>query len=170
MPSFRVAHDFECSASTYWEQVFFDEEYNRRLFHDELRFPEWRELEKKDEGTRIVRLVRAQPPIENLPGPLKSVVGDGAGYEERGVYDRGTQRYEATVIPNRLADRISVTLTMSTESLGEKRCRRVVAGSVTAKVFMVGALLEQRMIADLTRSYAKSADFTNRFVAEKGLA
>jgi hypothetical protein len=57
---------------------------------------------------------------------------------------------------------------MSTESLSEKRCRRIVTGTVTAKIFMVGAILEQKMIADLTRSYAKSADFTNRFLAEKG--
>lgn len=168
MPSFRCEHDFECSENTYWEKVFFDEEYNRRLFRDELRFPEWRVLDQKDEGQRVVRNLRAQPPIEDLPGPLKAVVGEGAGYEERGVYDRSTRRYEAKVQPNRLADRVSVTLTMSTENLSEKRCRRIVTGTVTAKIFVVGALLEQKMIADLTRSYAKSADFTNRFLAEKG--
>jgi hypothetical protein len=170
MPSFRLEHAFDCSEDTYWEKVFFDEEYNRRLFYDELRFPEWRVLEEKDEGARRIRNLRAQPPIEDLPGPLKAVVGDGAGYEERGVYDRATHRYEAKVTPNRMADRVTVTLTMSTEKLGEKRCKRIVTGSVTAKIFVVGALLEQKMIADLTRSYDKSAVFTNKFVAEKGLS
>jgi hypothetical protein len=96
------------------------------------------------------------------------VVGDGAGYEERGVYERATHRYEAKVTPNRMADRVTVTLTMTTEKLGDGRCRRLVNGSVTAKIFMVGALLEQKMIADLTKSYDKSAVFTNRFLAEKG--
>jgi hypothetical protein len=168
MPSFRLEHDFECSQETYWERVFFDEEYNRRLFHDELHFPEWRELEKKDEGSRVLRYVRALPPLENLPGPLKAVIGEGAGYEERGVYDRTTHRYEAKVLPNRLADRVTVTLSMATEPLGEHRSRRVVSGSVTAKVFMVGPLLEQRMISDMSRSYEKSAEFTNRFLSEKG--
>ncbi|HEX6766293.1 MAG TPA: DUF2505 family protein, partial [Polyangiaceae bacterium] len=168
MPSFRLEHDFECSQNTYWERVFFDEEYNRRLFHDELHFPEWRELEKKDEGSRVLRHVRALPPLTDLPATLKAVIGDGAGYEERGVYDRKTQRYEAKVTPNRLADRVTVTISMSSEELGEHRCRRVVVGSVTARILMVGALLEQRMIADLSRSYAKSAEFTNRFLSEKG--
>jgi len=168
MPSFRLEHDFDCSEETYWEKVFFDEEYNRRLFYDELRFPEWRVLEEKDEGARRIRTLRAQPPIEDLPGPLKAIVGDGAGYEERGVYERATHRYEAKVTPNRMADRVTVTLAMTTEKLGEKRCRRIVTGSVTAKIFMVGALLEQKMIADLTRSYEKSAGFTNKFLGEKG--
>jgi len=170
MPSFRLEHDFECSKNTYWEKVFFDDEYNQRLFRDELRFPEWRVLEQKDEGPRVVRNIRAQPPIEDLPGPLKAVVGDGAGYEERGVYDREASRYEAKVQPNRLADRVSVTITMVIENISEKRCRRIVTGAVTAKIFMVGALLEQKMIADLSRSYAKSAEFTNRFLAEKGFS
>jgi hypothetical protein len=169
MPSFRLEHDFECSEDTYWERVFFDEEYNRRLFNDELRFPEWKVLDQKDEGSRVVRNLRARPPIDDLPGPLKAVVGDGAGYEERGVYERSSHRYEAKVTPNRLADKVTVTLAMTTEKLGDERCRRVVTGSVTAKIFMVGALLEQKMIADLTRSYEKSAVFTNRFLSEKGL-
>ena len=38
-----------------------------------------------------------------------------------------------------------------------------------AKIFGVGGLLEKKMIADLEKSYAKSADFTNAFVAEKGI-
>lgn len=168
MPSFHLEHEFECSEDCYWEKVFFDEEYNRRLFLDELHFPEWRELEKKDEGPRILRLIRALPPIGDLPGALKAVVGDGAGYEERGVYERSTHRYEAKVTPNRLADKVKVEVSMTTAVLGEHRCKRLVTGSVTARIFMVGALLEQRMISDLSRSYAKSAEFTNRFLAEKG--
>jgi hypothetical protein len=34
---------------------------------------------------------------------------------------------------------------------------------------LIGGMLEQRMMSDLTRSYEKSAIFTNRFVAEKKL-
>lgn len=168
MPSFRVEHTFECSQNTYWEKVFFDEEYNRRLFIDDLHFPEWRVIDQKDDGKKVVRVVRAQPPVGDLPGPLKAVVGDGAGYEEHGTYDRATHRCESKVIPNRLADRITVAVTTATEPLGDERCKRVVSGSVTAKIFMVGALLEERMISDLKRSYQKSADFTNKFLAEKG--
>ena len=42
-------------------------------------------------------------------------------------------------------------------------------GSVSAKIFGVGGLLEKKMIADLEKSYEKSATFTNAFVAEKGI-
>ena len=96
------------------------------------------------------------------------MIGDGAGYEERGVYDRTTNRYEAAVKPNRLADKLTVELAFSTVPLGDARCRRIVDGSVTAKIFAIGGMLEQRMISDLKKSYEKSAAFTNKFVAEKG--
>lgn len=169
MTTYRVEHLFECSETTYWEKLFFDEEYNRRLFYDELHFHEWRELERKDEGTRVKRFVRAVPPLRDLPGPLKSVIGEGAGYEERGIYDRETKRYQADVLTNTLSDRVKVTLTIYTKADGDARCYRIAEGSVTAKILMIGGMLEQKMISDLTRSYEKSADFTNRFVKEKGL-
>jgi len=168
MPSFRVENVFECSQTTFWEKVFFDADYNRRLFYDELHFVEWTELEKKDEGTRVQRFVRALPPVADLPGPLKAVIGDGAGYEERGVFDRSSNRYQAAVKPNRLADKLTIELAFSTVPLGDNRCSRIVDGSVTARIFAIGGMLEQRMISDLKRSYEKSAAFTNKFVKEKG--
>lgn len=168
MPSFRVESVFECSEETFWDKVFFDAEYNRRLFYDELHFSEWRELERKDEGDRVRRWVKASPPMGDLPGALKAAIGDGAGYEERGVFVRATRRYDANVQPNRLGDKVTVELAFRTEHIDERHCRRIVDGTVVARVFLIGGMLEQRLVDDLRRSYEKSATFTNRFVAEKG--
>jgi len=169
MASFRMEHVFACNQTTFWEKVFFDAEYNRRLFYDELHFTEWNELEQKHEGERVHRFVRAVPPTPDLPGPLKAALGNGAGYEERGVFDRAKNRYEARVKPNSLGDRVGVELLFRTEPLDEQKCKRIVEATITARVMLVGGMLEQRMVTDLQRSYEKSAVFTNRFVAEKGL-
>jgi hypothetical protein len=170
MPAFRLEHVFDCNQTTFWEKVFFDAEYNRRLFFDELHFSEWNELEQKHEGERVVRLVRAVPPAPDLPGPLKAALGNGVGYEERGVFERSKHCYDARVRPNSLGDRVAIEFSFRTEPMGEQKCRRIVAGTVAARVMLVGGMLEQRMISDLQRSYEKSAVFTNRFVAEKGLS
>ena len=168
MPSFRVDNVFNCSQGTFWEKVFFDAEYNRRLFYDELHFADWRELEQKHEGDRVLRYVKATPPMADLPGPLRAAIGDGAGYEERGVFERAKNRYDARVQPNRLGDKVTVELAFRTEAMDDTHCRRIVDGTVVARIFMIGGMLEQRMMDDLKRSYEKSAVFTNRFVAEKG--
>ena len=170
MADFRVAHVFDCSEETYWGQLFFDAEYNRRLFLEKLRFPTWRVIHQEEKGDEVRRTIEAVPPVGDLPAALKSVIGEGAGYEERGTFERATRRYRIEVVPNRLSDKITVKLSMSTEPSGEGRCRRIVEGTVTAKIFGVGGLLERKMIADLEKSYAKSAEFTNDFVREKGLS
>ncbi len=169
MASFRVEHVFGCSQKTFWEQVFFDAEYNRRLFYDELHFVEWTELEQTHENDRVRRVARALPPPPDLPGPLKAALAGGVGYEERGVYERATNRYDARVKPNSLSDRVSVELEFHTEPVGDDKCKRIVIGRINARVMLIGGLLEQRMVTDLTRSYEQSASFTNRFLAEKGL-
>lgn len=169
MPAFRFEHVFDCNQTTFWEKVFFDAEYNRRLFFDELHFSEWKELEQKHEGERVVRFVRAVPPAPDLPGPLKAALGNGVGYEERGVFERSKNCYDARVKPNSLGDRVVIEFSFRTEPMGDGKCRRIVDGTAAARVMLVGGMLEQRMISDLQRSYEKSAVFTNRFVAEKGL-
>lgn len=169
MAEIRVEHVFECSEETFWTKVFFDDDYNRRLFQEQLRFPTWRVKKSEEQGDEVRRTIEASPPVGDLPGPLKAVVGDNAGYEERGVFNKKTRRYQVQVVPNRMADKISVNVEMWTEPLGDKRCKRFAKATATAKIFGVGGMLEKKLLADLERSYEKSAAFTNTYVAEKGL-
>jgi hypothetical protein len=170
MPSFRIEHTFDCSEKTFWDQVFFDNEYNRRQFSEALRFSLWKELSREDKGGEIVRVVQAAPPVDDLPGPLKTVIGESAGYEERGTFVKAKNQYLAKVVPNRLADKITIEVKMWTEARGDKSCLRVAEASVTAKIFGVGGMLEKKMLADMEKSYVKSAAFTNQWLKEKNLA
>jgi hypothetical protein len=68
-----------------------------------------------------------------------------------------------------MADKITIEIAMWTEPSGENKLRRIVEGTVTAKIFGVGGMLEKKMISDLERSYEKTATFTNQFIQEKGL-
>ncbi|HET9955493.1 MAG TPA: DUF2505 family protein [Polyangiaceae bacterium] len=171
MPDFRVEHTFNCSEDTFWSKVFLDEEYNRKLFLERLKFSAWREASREERDQKLHRVVEAAPPMGEVPAALKAVIGDNAGYQERGVLDRAAHRYTVEVVPNRLADKIQVKLEMITvaDPSSPERCKRTVKGSVTAKIFGVGGLLEKKIIADLEKSYSKSAEFTNQFIAEKGL-
>lgn len=169
MAEIRVEHVFKCSEETFWSKVFFDDEYNRRLFQEVLKFPVWRVKKSEERGEEVFRTIEASPPIGDLPGPLKAVVGDNAGYEERGVFDKKARRYRVQVVPNRLSDKISVNVEMWTEPLGDGQCKRFARATATAKIFGVGGILEKKLLSDLERSYEKSAAFTNTFVSEQGL-
>lgn len=169
MPDFRVEHTFNCSEETFWSKIFFDDEYNRQLFSERLKFSHWREAKREERDGKIHRVVEAAPPVGDLPAALKAVVGEGVGYEERGVFDKAARRYTVEVVPNRLADKIQVRVEMTTQADGPERCKRIVRGQVSAKIFGVGGLLEKKLIADMEKSYSKSAEFTNAYIAQKGL-
>jgi hypothetical protein len=170
MGSFRIEHTFNCSEKTFWDQVFFDNEYNRRQFSEALRFSLWKELSREDRGADIYRVVQAAPPVDDLPGPLKAVIGDSAGYEERGTYVKATNHYTAKVVPNKLADKLTIEVKMWTQAKGDGACLRVAEATVVAKIFGIGGMLEKKMLADMEKSYVKSAAFTNQWLAEKKLA
>jgi hypothetical protein len=169
MATLQVEHTFNCSEDTFWDRIFLDTEYNERLFKGELKFPVWREVSREERGGALHRVLEVVPYVGELPAALKAVVGEGIGYEERGVLSRAAKTYKVEVVPNRMAEKISVKVEMSTTPEGDNRCRRKARAEATVKIFGVGGTIEKRLLSDLERSYQKSADFTNRFIAEKGL-
>jgi len=163
MPEVRIVHVHECSEDTFWH-VFFDHDYNQQLFGQALGFPHFEQLEFQETETEIRRVVSATPSVGELPRALKKLVGDGITYTERGVFDKRTKRFSIDVISSKLPDRITVRGTIYTEPVSAARSRRVFDGTVEARIFGVGGLLEKRLIADLEARYADSARFTNQYV------
>ena len=50
MADARIEHIFNCSEDTFWNKLFLDEEYNRRLFKEALEFPVWKEAPRQERG------------------------------------------------------------------------------------------------------------------------
>src|SRR5689334_6343790 len=163
----RIEHTYNCSAELFWTKIFLDEEYNRKLFVDELHFSVWKLLKQEDRGEEVHRVLEATPPLGDLPGALKKLLSEGLGYEERGVLDKKAQRYRLEVTPRSLAGKITITGELSTKPLTERSCTRVYVAKADARVFGVGGMIEQRLLDDIEKSYNKSAVFTNRWIAER---
>src|SRR4051812_43765770 len=117
MASTRIAHEFDCSEETFWKIMFFDPEFNRRLFLETLRFPVWKVLEEKVTDDTVERRIEAQPLVENVPGPIRKVVGDRFGYIEQGTLDRKQNRYRFRIIPSSMADKTDISGVMRSEAL-----------------------------------------------------
>lgn len=169
MPEACVEHHIHCSEQTFWSKVFFDREYNRQLCIDHMSFRDSRELEHEDRGDRLLRRIAASPPLAGLPRALAGLFAEGTRFEEHGVFERAARCYTAQVVPNRMAKRIRVQIVISTRPDGVDSCTRIARASMSAQLFGVGALLERFMVDDFTNSYALSAEFTNRFLAEHRL-
>ncbi len=164
MAETTIRDEFDCTVETYWEKCHFDPEYNRRLYLEQLKFPGWKLLETKTEGGKVSRRVHLDPPLGNLPGPVKKVLGDSFSYTESGTFDPKTGRYTFTIAPSTLADKTKVEGELWCEAIGEKKIARHAKIRVEVKVFMVGSLVEDKVMADLRASYANAAPFTNAYL------
>ena len=169
MPEVRIVHDFACDAGTFWDRLFFDDEYNRRLFLDALRFPVWRVVSQAKTDAGVTRRIDIQPLVEHVPGPIKRLLGDRFGYSEQVTFDRASGRYRFTITPSVMPDKIRIEGQLYLAPAGPKKTRRVVETRVEVKVFAVGRMIEEKTIADMKASYEKAAAFTNEFLNEKGL-
>jgi hypothetical protein len=164
----RIEHVYDCSAEVFWNQIFLDEEYNRRLFLDELHYSVWRLLRSEQRGNELHRVIEASPPLpRDLPKVLEKLLSDGLGYEEHGVLDQAKQCYRVDAKPKSLANKLTIQGELSTEPISERSCRRIYVARADARVLGVGGMIEQRLLDEIEKSYDRSAVFTNRWIAER---
>ncbi|MBK7579142.1 MAG: DUF2505 family protein [Myxococcales bacterium] len=168
MADVRIEHVYNCSEDTFWDKLFFDDAYNDDLFKKALEFPVYEKLKQEDDDKEIRRSLNVVPKLAPMPGPLKAVVGEGLGYREDGTFDKKSRRYSIVITPNKLADKVTIKGSLYTKPQGDK-CVRVFDCTVIAKIFGVGGMLEKRIIGDMEESYKKGADFSNKWIADKGL-
>jgi hypothetical protein len=165
---YTIKHTFNTDADTFWNKIFFDSGYNDALFKDHLKFS-YRvlELTHNPDGS-VRRRVECAPPIE-LPSAAKKIFGDSTSYVEDGRFDPATKRFSVEVQPRVGADKIHTRVVMWVEPRGDKRVERMVDVDSSVKVFGVGKILEAFLEKQMRASYDSSADFTNKWIADKGL-
>jgi hypothetical protein len=169
MPEVTLRHEIDTDEDTFWSKIVFDEAFNKKLYEGALRFPGWKLLDSKEDDAKIVRRVQVDPPVGDLPGPVKKVIGDRLAYTEEGTFDKKTKRYAFKVTPSTLAEKTKVSGELWVEKIGDKKIRRMCRISVEVKVFVVGGMVEDRIMADLRSSYDNSTTYTNQFIRENAL-
>ncbi len=168
MRQVNFEHVFECDADTYWDKIFFDEEFNRKFFLEGIKFHHWHQRIVEQNDKIIKRVVEVQPPIGDMPGPVKKIIGDRLAYNETGVFDRQTRRYHFDIEPSTATDKTTIRGDLWLVGAGDKRVKRMAKVEVDVRIMMVGKIVEERIVSDLTASYSKAAEFTNAWVKQKG--
>ena len=166
---YTIKHTIETDLETFWSKLFFDAEFNRAMFVEGLQFTTYEVLEDAHDPDGTVRKrVECSPKIE-LPAAARKIFGNSVGYTEIGRYDPKLKKYFADVVPKVAADKVKTTSETWAEARGDKRCERIVQVDTTVKVFGLGTLLEGFIEQQTREQYAKSAEFTNRWIRDKGL-
>jgi len=160
MRKVRAEHDIDCTPEAYWK-LFFDRDFNQKLYLEELAFEAFEILEQSDTSRRI-RVV----PRVSMPKPVMKLLGDKFSYEERGRFDAKRGVWSWQVIPTALTGKLTNEGSVRVESLAEGRCRRLDEMRVQARVFGLGGIIESSTEKEVTGAWDKTAAFMNRWFAE----
>jgi hypothetical protein len=169
MAEITVRHEIDTDEATFWSKVFFDEAFNKKLFEGVLKFPGWSVVEFKDDASKTFRRVKVDTPTADLPGPLKKALGEKFSYTEDGTFDKATKKYSFKVTPSAMPDKIKLSGEIYLEPIGDKKVRRVCKVTAEAKVFVIGGMIEDRILSETKTAYDNGAAYTNRFIKEQGL-
>jgi Protein of unknown function (DUF2505) len=165
---FTLKHIFEIDAESFWPKVFFNPDYNRRLYDEALKYKRWELLEQREEsGGAIVRRAIMEPNFD-APTLLKKAIGDGVAYTEEGRFDPATKRWRYSITPNRMADKFMTRGEYWVESRGEKKIERICTVDLEAKIFGIGGALESYIEKQTREAYETTCRFTNQFIRDSG--
>ena len=153
-------HIYDCEPDVFWKN-FFDEKYNRALYLDELGFTSFEVIEQSPTHRKL-RIV----PKLDMPGPVMKVLGDSFGYEEHGTFDPEAHVFQWRMVPNRLADKVTVEGRIAVEPSGKGKSKRYDEVRLEARIFGVGGLLEKSTEAEVKKAWDKEAAFMNRWLRE----
>lgn len=158
-----IRNAIDCSEQDYFEKCLFSEDYTKRLYLEVLKMPGVEVLEMKKDGDVWSRRVQIQPTLTGLPGPVTKLVGDKFSYIEEGKYDTKTKRFKFNVLPSTAADKTKASGEMWCETEGGKTylCAKL---DVEVKIFVVGGMVEDKILGDFKASMGASAPFIGQFV------
>ncbi len=164
MGKFTVTHEINCSADHFWK-LFFDPEFNTRLYREALGFPKYEVLKHEESDTQITHKVMGQPKM-NMPGPVAKLLGSNFVYTEEGTFDRATKIWRWKMTPSALADKMRNEGSLRIEPIGDQKVRRIADIIIEAKIFGIGGMIESSAEKQLREGWEDSAKFMNKYLAQ----
>lgn len=160
---FELRHRFPISAKRAYDELFseaFEVESARRSRIGR------QVLEDRTEGGRRFRRVRVQPE-QTFPAPVAKVIGqDRFNYVMEERHDPANTRMDWVVVPDAMADKVSVKGTWALQPGGET-CERIVRIEVRVHVPLIGGKIEQQIGAELKAGYEQAAAFAQQWLKER---
>jgi len=166
MPTVTFTHEINCDEETFWK-IFLDPEFNERLYKDGLKFPEWKQVSLDESDSKITRTTTGQPKLDDVPGPVAKIIGNGFRYTETGTLDKATKLWSWKIVPSMLADKVKQEGKMTIKPAGDGKVKRSVELFVEAKVFPISGMLESTTEKNMRAGWDTSASFMNKWISDK---
>lgn len=159
---------FDVSVETYWRELCLSLAYQERLYCEALGCNRMDVLEHTgDFENGMKRRLRFTKPID-APAAVTKLFGSAVTIEEHSEFDAKQQRWSYRMVPSVMGDRIDIrgAVSLATQS---GVLEQVSQNSVSCRMFGLGSIVEHFVAKSTQEGNADKANFTRRYIAEKGL-
>ena len=163
MGKFTTTHEINCNQETFW-RVFFDPDFNRKLYSEQLGYPEFNILEQNETESATTRKVSVKPKMD-LPGPVIKLLGSNYRYTQEGRFDKNSQVLTWRRIPSVHPDKIRFEGTLRVEPVNDNKVRCISENIVEARIFGVGGLMESTFEKQIREDADASVICLNKHLA-----
>ncbi len=160
---FRVEHLMKDISLANYEKLYFDEEFNTALCKA-VKLS--RTLDKRDlKDGFLKRSVRVGPERE-IPAPVAKILGASRiEYTEHLEYKMGSNKGTWKTVSSIMTDKVESSGTFEFKE-HKGGVQRIVEGDIRVKIFGVGGIVEKFIVADVEKSYADAAQFTQKWISD----
>jgi hypothetical protein len=162
---FRVESAFTGITLPEYEALFFDESFNNAMCAS-VKLA--RQLIKRDITNGQLKRATKIGADREVPAPVAKLIGTAKlEYTEHLDYKFGGYLASWRTEPSIMVDKIRAQGRIGFEQRGN-RVIRWVDGDIEVKMFGVGGVIEKFIVSDVEKSYQRAAEFTQRWINEKG--
>lgn len=163
-----LRQQYDVSVDTYWDELCFSLDYQRRLYTEALGCTEMQVL--KNEGDRVRGLQRHLRFIKpmDMPAPIAKFFGGYVTMDELSGFDPAEQCWSYRMVPSIMGDRIDIRGRVQVVAHAGGSEQRSV-NTVTCRLFGLGAIIEPFAIRAAAEGHADRQRFTQRYIAEQNL-
>jgi hypothetical protein len=164
-----VRDSFAVDETTFWRKLFFDHRFVDRLYMEALGCKRVDYVsESGDLDSVLTRRIRFVQPVD-APAPVRKLFGETTTMEEDGRFDAKSGRWTFRMIPEKMADKISINGETWLEKEGDGKVARVCQVDFAVSIFGIGSLVEKFMAKQTQESWEKQARFLRAYIAENEL-
>jgi hypothetical protein len=163
-----IPHTLDCTPETFWRRIFFDREYNEKLFKGELRFPAYDLVRLDEQPDRVERHVKVTPP-QSAPEVVRKLVKGTFSYEELGTWTAAEGVYRFRTVSSVMTEKVRIDGIIRAAPSGAGKMVRTAEIDVVVSVLLVGGMVEKFLADQMRASYDCAAVFTNKWIAERKL-
>jgi len=154
-----IEHVYDCEPEAFWAHHL-DEESRRVKEVEGCGAESFRVLSKKRQGdVVIVRSELVEAP--DVPAPVRRLFGETIRAEEMLRWEEGSNTAAFEHTPETMPDRVRMSGRLTTEPLGDGRCRGVLNADVTVKLFGVAGMVERLLAKELPLRQEKAMTWFN---------